>query len=139
VVEVRNGGGWFLQYDEERQGWVTIDEQAARKKVSQAIQYRRRRSLHSDSPNQMNGNDDQLTNISVMNQQFHVANNSNQTEAPSVSLPSSSPLDGSTHERSSRSGDDDIVSNEQIYEALGIVIDTHGNISVDKNKSTGIR
>ena len=87
----------------------------------------------------MNGNDDQLTNESLMNQQFHITNNSNQMEAPLVSLPSSPPLDGSMHERSSRSGDDDIVTNEQIYEALGIIIDIHGNISVGKNKSTVMR
>lgn len=42
IAAIRAEGGWFLKADQRRDGWIDIDEQLARKKVAQAIQYRRR-------------------------------------------------------------------------------------------------
>ena len=51
LVNVANEGGWFLEKDEEREGWYRINEQRARKKTAQAIQYRLKRSSSSLSSN----------------------------------------------------------------------------------------
>jgi hypothetical protein len=42
VVLTVNETGRFLEYDKELRAWVTVGEEVARKKVSQALQYRQR-------------------------------------------------------------------------------------------------
>ena len=138
IVEVRKGGGWFLRYDEQLQGWASIDEQAARKKVSQAIQYRRRKLNNGDSTSEFNYDGDLQSNTAIEPSQYTIEGDLNPMDsfnesyfsdgdiglASYVSIQRSSQLDD-FRRSASTSNLDEIVTDAEIYESLGIVFDNN--------------
>jgi hypothetical protein len=128
VVAIRNTGGWFLRYDEDQQGWVHIDEKTARKKVAQAIQYRRRRSSRFTGVNESSEQDHfshAMYNIEHEQRQdsnFFVVN---------ATLAETNSTSNQSHDQSRQ--DSELLSDEQIYNALGISIDPQYAREIDGN------